>query len=112
VHESALSRETAVLPGVRMRGGFRTNVGFVSGDLPVTLTCRLFDETGVMRGLETVNVPARSLKQLSVEQIFGNDGYRLPNPAGMITVEGSADFLAYLTVIDGSSQDPIFVMPQ
>ena len=109
---SAMSAGTAVLPGVRILDGFRTNVGFVTGDLPSTFTCRLFDGDGILRSIGFVTVPARSIKQRSVEQIFGSSGYLKPDPVGMITVEGPNDFLVYLTVIDGTSQDPVFVMPQ
>ena len=33
-------------------------------------------------------------------------------PAGSIIVTADRPYLSYLTVIDGSSQDPVFVMPQ
>jgi hypothetical protein len=34
-----------------------------------------------------------------------------PDPVGSIIVTGDGDYLSYLTVIDGTSQDPVFVMP-
>jgi hypothetical protein len=46
-----------------------------------------------------------------MEKLFGRD-VAAPEPVGSIVVSGNADFLAYLTVIDGTSQDPVFVMPQ
>ncbi len=109
---SAMKSGTAVLPGVRMVDGYRTNVGFVTGGQGTTFTCKLYDSDGTLRKQGSVTVPAWSLKQRSVEQIFGGSGYQVPDPVGMITVESAADFLAYLTVIDGTAQDPIFVMPQ
>ena len=33
-------------------------------------------------------------------------------PVGAIVVNGNKPYTAYLTVIDPSSQDPVFVMPQ
>ena len=51
------------------------------------------------------------MRHLSVEEVFGTGGYNPPNPVGTIVVEADGIFLAYLTVIDGTSQDPIFVMP-
>ncbi len=107
---SAMKSGTAVLPGVRMVDGFRTNVGFVTGDHGANFTCTLYDGDGTQRATSFVTVPARSLKQRSVEQIFV--GAPFPDPVGMITVESDVPFLAYLTVIDGTSQDPVFVMPQ
>ncbi len=109
---AAMQTGTSVLPGVRMLDGFRTNVGFVTGDQGTTFDCTLYDADGTVRAQGTVTVPARSLKQRSVEQIFGSSGYQIPDPVGMITVESSVEFLTYLTVIDGTSQDPVFVMPQ
>ena len=51
------------------------------------------------------------MQQWSVDKLFGNDFVK-PNPAGSIVVSASRPYLTYLTVIDGSSQDPVFVMPQ
>jgi hypothetical protein len=46
-----------------------------------------------------------------MEKLFGKN-VAAPDPVGSIVISGEADFLAYLTVIDGTSQDPVFVMPQ
>lgn len=101
---------TAVLPGVRMANGFRTNVGFVTGDRGTTFNCTLYDGDGSVRSQGTVTVPARSLEQRSVQKIFGPSAF--VDPVGMVTVESDDPFLTYMTIIDGSSQDPVFVMPQ
>jgi hypothetical protein len=58
-----------------------------------------------------LTVKPRTLRQLSVEKLFGN-GVPKPDPAGSIVVKASRPYVAYLTVIDGTSQDPVFVMPQ
>jgi hypothetical protein len=110
VPASAIKAGTAVLPGVRMMDGFRTNVGFVTGDQGATFGCTLYDSDGTVRAQGTVTVPARSLKQRSIEQIFG--GSAVVDPVGMLTVESADPFLVYMTIIDGTSQDPVFVMPQ
>ena len=112
VHDGAWSKGHAMLPGVRLRDGFRTNVGFVSGAEAITFHCKLFNADGTLVAEGTVNLKPRSMRQLSVEKIFGSSGYTIPDPVGTITVEGAGDFLAYLTVIDGTSQDPVFVMPK
>ncbi len=111
-HDGAWSKTQAMLPGVRMRDGFRTNVGFISGAEAITVRCKLFNMDGALVAEGSVNVKPRSLRQLSVERIFGSSGYTVPDPVGAIIVEGDGDFLAYLTVIDGTSQDPVFVMPK
>lgn len=112
VHGGAWSTGRVVLPGVRMRDGFRTNVGFVSGSEAVTLLCSLLDADGSILAEASVAVEPRSMRQLSVEKIFGSSGYPIPDPVGAITVEGAGAYLAYMTVIDGTSQDPVFVMPK
>jgi len=105
------SEGTVVLPGVRMRDGFRTNIGFVTGDQAETFICKLWNGNGQVAAEGFVTLKPRSMRQRSVEQIFGSSGYDLPDPVGTITVEGDHPFLTYLTVIDGTSQDPVFVMP-
>ena len=105
------SEGMVVLPGVRMRYGFRTNVGFVTGDQTETFICKLWNGNGQVVAEGFVKVKPRSMRQRSVEQIFGSTGYDLPDPVGTITVEGDQRFLSYLTVIDGTSQDPVFIMP-
>jgi hypothetical protein len=107
----ALASGKTVLPGVRLRGGFRTNIGVVTGDKSVSFTFDLRDAGGTLRSSAFKSVPARTMQQWSVDKLFGND-FVIPNPAGSIVVSASRPYLTYLTVIDGSSQDPVFVMPQ
>jgi len=111
VRVSELSSEDAVLPGVQMLDGFRTNIGVVTGDLGATFRFDLRDAGGTLLATAFRSVEPRSLRHLSMEKLFGRDVVA-PDPAGSIVVSGNADFLAYLTVIDGTSQDPVFVMPQ
>ncbi len=106
------SNDKAVLPGVRMLDDYRTNVGLVTGNQAMSFNCKLLNGNGVVAAETTVTVAARSMRHLSVEELFGSGGYNPPNPVGTIVVEGDGTFLAYLTVIDGSSEDPIFVMPR
>ena len=111
VRASDFSNRDAVLPGVQMLDGFRTNVGFLTGDRVVNFQFDLRDAGGTLIATAFRSVEPRSLRQLSVEKLFGTN-VAVPNPVGSIVVTGDADFLAYLTVIDGTSQDPVFVMPK
>jgi hypothetical protein len=70
---------------------------------------RLRDADGILLAKEFVEVPPRSLKQLSMNKLFGNN-LRAPDPVGSLVVTSGTRFLAYLTVIDGTSQDPLFMM--
>ncbi len=46
---AAMKSGTSVLPGVRMVDGFRTNVGFVTGDQGTVFDCTLYDTDGTVR---------------------------------------------------------------
>ncbi len=106
------SADSLVLPGARMLDGFRTNVGFVAGPESVELVCTMLNGNGSVAAEATVNLPASSFLQRSVPQLFGAGGFPVPDPVGTIVIRGDGEFLAYLTVIDGTSQDPVFVMPR
>jgi hypothetical protein len=86
-------------------------VGFVTGDKLENFICTLWDGNGQVVAEAIVRVKPRSMLQRSVERIFGESGYEFPDPVGTITIEGDSPFLTYMTVIDGTSQDPVFVMP-
>jgi hypothetical protein len=107
----ALASGPTVLPGVRLLDGFRTNVGVVTGNRSVAFTFDLRDAGGTLLSTAFLTVKPRTLRQLSVERLFGKS-MRKPDPAGSIVVKASQPYVAYLTVIDGTSQDPVFVMPQ
>ena len=109
VQSSELGGGKAVLPGVRMKDGFRSSVGIVTGDAWATVGLRLRDADGILLGQKFLEVPPRTLTQLSINKIFGNQ-VKKPEPVGSLVVTSGADFLAYLTVIDGTSQDPLFMM--
>ena len=106
----ALKPGEVVLPGVRMLDGFRTNVGVVTGDRWTDIEYRLRSDDGMQIAQRFLSVPPRTLRQLSIEQIFGSS-VTVPDPIGTIVVSSDRPFLTYMTVIDGTSQDPVFVMP-
>jgi hypothetical protein len=111
VVEQALGRDTTVLPGIRVQDGFRTNVGVVTGETWASVRLRLRDQNGSEHADTYVNVPARSMRQWSLESLFGASQVKKLDPTGSLVVESDADFVAYLVVIDGSSQDPVFFLP-
>ncbi len=111
VRSNALASGETVLPGVRVLDGFRSNIGVVTGDKSVSFTFDLRDEGGTLRKTVFKTVPPRTMQQWGVGKLFGS-GFVEPDPAGSIVVSADRAYLAYMTVIDGSSQDPVFVMPQ
>jgi hypothetical protein len=94
-----------------MRGGFRTNIGIVTGNAWATVEIRLRDADGILLAREFVEVPPRTLAQYSLNKVFGNNVAK-PDPVGSLAVSSGEPFRAYLTVIDGTSQDPLFIMSQ
>jgi hypothetical protein len=111
VRLTALASGETVLPGVRVLDGFRSNVGVVTGDKSVSFTFDLRDEGGTLRKTAFKTVPPRTMQQWSIGKLFGS-GFVQPDPAGSVVVSANRPYLTYMTVIDGSSQDPVFVMPQ
>jgi hypothetical protein len=107
----ALVAGERVLPGVRILGDFRTNIGVVTGGQSVSFTFDLRDEGGTLLATAFKSVAPRTLQQWSVGKLFGS-AYEKPEPAGSIVVTANRPYITYMTVIDGSSQDPVFVMPQ
>ncbi len=67
VHESELMDGEVVLPGVRMLNGFRTNVGVVTGEAWATVEFRLRDADGLLLAKKFLEIPPRTLKQLSIQ---------------------------------------------
>ena len=92
--------------------GFRTNVGFTNPNLQaVTATVRVFDaDTGELLGERDRELPPRTFSQIDNVFRFVGERNRVTINA---TVEFTADspVLAYATVIDNTSNDPIFVLP-
>lgn len=109
VHESEFAGDEVVLSGVRLTGGFRTNLGLVTRDREITFEIDLHRADGLLLDTPTVTVSARSMRQVPVEDLLP-DLEVMPDPVASIVVRGDEAFLAYLAVIDGTSQDPIFVM--
>jgi hypothetical protein len=105
---TALHTATRTLPGVRALDGYRTNVGLVTGTAGANVTLRLRNANGaVLATNSTIWVPPRTLYQASLGDLFGA---ATPNPVGAVEISTNAPLGAYLSVIDGSSQDPILVL--
>jgi hypothetical protein len=106
---TALHTATRTLPGVRVLDNYRTNIGLVTGTAGANVTLRLRNAGGaVLATNSTVWVPPRSLYQVSIADAF--PGAQSPNPVGAVEVSTNAPLGAYLSVVDGSSQDPILVL--
>ncbi|MGC8916593.1 MAG: PKD domain-containing protein, partial [Thermoanaerobaculum sp.] len=106
---SAFSSGTRFVTGVRNRDGFRTNVGLLTPSGGVNATARLYDGSGSkLAERSDLYVPPRSLQQFRLEDLF--PGAPVPNPAGSLEVIPSGPLAVYLSVVDGTSQDPVLVL--
>jgi len=103
----AFGTAPVIHPGVRATDGFRTNVGVVTGDTATAVRFRLRDQNGIELAERWVNIPARTVRQWAVDVLFGKD-VEMPDPVGSLIVDSGSEFLSYLVVLDGSSQDPTF----
>ncbi len=93
--------------------GFRTNIGLVNvTESPIQLTVDLYDATGTHLGTVAAHETAlRPLEYRQLDRVFGrvtssavSDGYAVVSAS---TAGGA--FLAYASVIDNRTGDPIFV---
>lgn len=106
---AGFSSQRKVLAGVRTRDGFRTNVGFATPSQGVHATARLYDASGaVLAQRSDLYVPPRSLQQFRFEDLF--PAAPNPNPVGTLEVIPNGPLVVYLSVVDGSSQDPVLVL--
>jgi PKD repeat protein len=109
VQPRALVATPRTIAGVRQTDGYRSNVGLVTGSRGVTVTLRLRGDDGAVLGTRSgLHVPPRSLVQLGLTALF--PGVPLPDPVGAIDLLPDGPLLAYLSVVDGSSQDPVLVL--
>lgn len=92
--------------------GFRSNVGFTNPNVQsVTATVRVFDaDTGEFLGERNRQLPPRTFSQIDNVFRFIGQRNRLTTNATVEFTAG-APVLAYATVIDNTSNDPIFVSP-
>ncbi|HPW56369.1 MAG: SUMF1/EgtB/PvdO family nonheme iron enzyme [Thermoanaerobaculaceae bacterium] len=90
--------------------GFRTNLGFVNTTgMTITIDCRLFRADSVLLGSQSFQLRPHEFKQ--IDKVFTRvtaaevaDGYAVLSTG---TVDGA--FLAYASVIDNRSGDPVYV---
>jgi PKD repeat protein len=109
VRPATLSATARTLAGARASDGYRSSVGLVSGPAGARVTLRLRDADGRLLGTaESVWVAPRSLLQLSLAAAF--PGAPMPAEVGSIEVVPDGPLAAYLSVVDGSSQDPVLVL--
>lgn len=106
---AGISGQRKVLTGVRTAGGYRTNVGLATPSQGVNATARLYDASGARLAERTgLYVPPRSLQQFRLEDLF--PGVANPNPVGTLEVIPNGPLVVYLSVVDGSSQDPVLIL--
>lgn len=99
-----------LLTGIRVGGGFRTNIGIIGGERAEDSWVRLFGQDGTILESVYIRVEARSLFQDSVRDVFPDVDWG-DFSVGSVVVGASGQVrAAYSSTVDGSSQDPIFAM--
>jgi len=114
-----LDPEDALLEGILLQvvndpadTGFRANVGFVNPSLnTVTVTVTVYDaDTGALIGQGDRSLPPRTFRQINNVFTFVGATNRVTHNT-TVEVSATAPVLTYASVIDNSSDDPIFVLP-
>jgi hypothetical protein len=92
--------------------GYRTNIGFLNAVyMPIAVEVALYDQAGTLLGTLTYDLQPYEFKQ--IDKVFRNvtaaavwDGYAI-----LRTTTPGGRFLAYASVIDNATGDPICVQP-
>ncbi len=99
-----------LLTGIRVGDGFRTNLGIIGGERAEGMVVSFVTLAGMVLDSVNIQVEARSLFQDSVRDLFPNVDWGSFS-VGSVVLDASAQLrAAYSSTVDGSSQDPIFVM--
>lgn len=103
--------KTLYITGMQANAAFRTNVGLVNrGTADVGATLTLYDASGATVGTASVTVPANNFQQQPLASFFPAISGRSYDVLSMRVVAGAAEALsAYASVIDNTSQDPVYV---
>ncbi len=110
VHKSELVDGEVVLPGVRMLNGFRTNVGVVTGEAWATVEFRLRDADGIVLAQEVPRCSAADTQTALDAGPCSEEIEDLARSGGVACGNKRNGVPGISTVIDGTSQDPLFVM--
>ncbi len=92
--------------------GYRTNIGFLNAVyMPITIEIKLFDQPGTLLGTLTYALQPYEFKQ--IDKVFRNvtAGAVTVGYAILRTTTPGGRFLAYASVIDNATGDPICVQP-
>ncbi len=109
VGAEAFSPRRRIVTGVRNGGGYRTNLGFAGPPTSEPLGLVLRAEDGSQLAVAGVTVPARGLIQKSLDELFGAAAAGLE--LGSVEIQSSGQpVLVYVSVVDGSAQDPIYAL--
>jgi hypothetical protein len=104
---------TAVRPGDEraLAFGYRTNIGAVNTSaVPITIEIKLYLANGTLVGTYTLNLKPYEFNQ--VDKIFEKAaaGTDVPDGFAILSLKSeSGSFLAYASVIDNRTADPIYV---
>ncbi len=105
----------SVIPNISLAPGtatgFRTNFGVVNpASMATTVSVTLRSGSGTTVATASLTLPPQGHTQQSVAALFGVQGTDTTN--AFIEVDASAPVLAYASVVDNLSGDPVFIPAQ
>jgi len=109
--DPAALASTLYITGIKSGGDFRTNIGLVNrAGSPVTAVLTLYNPAIGTSTAQTVTLPANSFQQSSLASYFPEVEGQVFDLLSMRVVASTAGVVgAYASVVDNTTQDPIFI---
>jgi PKD repeat protein len=108
--QTATLGNSAVVTGLRSDSSFRSNLGFVNaGDETLNVAAEIYNQFGQSLGTAFVQVPPKSQLQAAIPNLYPHLNAQAIGSFTMKVAADRATLLAYGSMIDNRSGDPIFV---
>ncbi|HEV7238232.1 MAG TPA: PKD domain-containing protein [Thermoanaerobaculia bacterium] len=103
--------KTLYITGIQSSSAYRTNIGLVNrAEAEITAALTLYSQTGGTIATKNVTLPATSFQQSAVWALFPEVQGASHDALTLKIATNAADAVsAYASVVDNSSQDPIYV---
>lgn len=101
----------SVITGIRADGNYRTNIGLANGSTGwANVTLTLVRTNGSVIGTHSVALPARGQTQVPLGSMFPGVNMSTLGSATVRVTAQSGEVVAYGSVIDNNSGDPVFIL--
>ncbi len=106
----APSASRKVITGIREDSVYRTNIGLAAAAYAETIELILHAEDGTVLDTGSIHVQPYSLVQRSLRQLFDIGDWSAFTTGWVEVAPSRQAVIAYVSVVDGSSQDPIYAV--